>query len=176
MSPRRATVRRTIASLGLALASGIALNACRALGVNQSPIEAGAVVAALQSMPLDSICGSGCPVIQLDSVIRTSRTLLAYYPADRPAILQLVTTPTQLRLGWRTLQVVGRWSVPDSMADTLRLAAYAEQAQDSGGGPDRQLIGLAVLLPGSVLRTWAVQTTRSPSGWQVTRRWLSFEP
>lgn len=167
---------RGIAALGLAISGGLGLMACRAQRSDKPSVEADAIVAALQSLPLDSICGSECSVVQLDSVIRASRALLAYYPSGLPAALQLRAASTALELGGRTLQVVGRWSVPDSIADTLRLAAYLVEGADSSARTDQLLVGVAMLPPGSVLRTWGVLTTRSPGGWSVTRRWLSFEP
>jgi hypothetical protein len=47
-----------------------------------------------------------------------------------------------------------------------------------GGKHDagERVYGIAVLPPGGVLRTWAVEVGETDGTWYVARKWLFFEP
>jgi hypothetical protein len=47
-----------------------------------------------------------------------------------------------------------------------------------GGKHDagERVYGIAVLPPGGVLRTWAVEVGETHGTWYVARKWLFFEP
>lgn len=135
--------------------------------------EAPAASAALRGLAIDSMCVGRCTAVQIDESVRRTPTLLAYYPFDAPTIGRL--DPAL----WDTLQgkpvkLISGWPQPDPTADTLRLTVYRVEGGKHDAG--ERVYGIAVLPPGGVLRTWAVEVGETDGTWYVARKWLFFEP
>ena len=164
--------RQAVTIISSVLLSG-ALWQCAHGAHPKAETEAPAASAALQSLAIDSICAGRCSAVQIDENIRRAPTLLAYYPFDAPTIGRFDPSLWDTLQG-KPVELISGWPEPDPTADTLRLTVY--RVEGSEGDAVGRVYGIAVLPPGSVLRTWAVEVGETGGTWTVIRKWLFFEP
>ena len=151
------------------------LGCARPNGEAVTPRESTGFVAALNGLPLDSICGDACEAIKVDTMIRWSPTLLMHYPL-RDSIVAVVRNAElrELDLQDKALVATGSWYDPREVPDTLRAAAYFVGSL-SPSSASREL-GVVLFPPNQPLQTWRVLITWDGRAWKASEMALHFVP
>lgn len=149
----------------------LALVAC---GHSRSTSQSSGVREALAAVNIDSVCGSWCAVVVVDTLVRV---------AERLAVVRPTRAPIEFRLTKEDLLVLGkpgRTVIPgprlgqEAVADTIELGAYLVLTP-SPLGEDR-LYGITVWPPGRSVRVLFVALNRDVGGWKVIRTGTYMEP
>ena len=128
----------------------------------------------LHSFSVDSLCSGSCSVILVDSVVRSTDHLLAYYPFRSPITFAFAPSSIGM-LDGKTPIGVAQWPEAGPVADTLLLSVYQVRRTAADTNSER-LFGLAVVAPNRPLRTWRVLVARSGDGWRVLEKQVFYEP
>lgn len=166
-SKMRADVRKCF-PLGIAVLIASAMcGGCSTATGQVSP-----AAAAFASLNVDSLCTEPCPVVAVDSGVRSAEALLAYYPFQLAPVSYVPPTSLVAPQGKRVLGIA-QWPDSGPGADTALVAFYSVGKPLSNA---EQLIGVAVVSPGRPLRTFAVRVRRENGRWHAYDSHLFFEP
>lgn len=129
---------------------------------------------ALNAINVDSICGSPCSVVVVDTVVRESRKLLPYRPRRAPVFSYL--SPEDLRvLDQPSRSVIpGPILVDGARSDTIEIGLYLVHSQ-SPLDEDR-MYGVTVWPPGLSGRVLFVALDSVGDGWKVKQTGVYMEP
>lgn len=135
---------------------------------NASAWQREAALAALRSLPVDSLCGARCTVIAVDTAVRGAPSTETLDIASLPVVAHLETGDLGAARSSRRVVGVSFGTGQAPASDTLRVAmAVAGEGGGTGATPSKATVTATLLSPGSMGLLARAELVASGSTWNV---------